>query len=209
MSIKSPFYVVENFISPLLCEDIIELCDFNVPDYNKDDRPIPTVRSCEHAEQIIYERLTMLFPELQAYYQLLYKGTERVQFEWFPQGTSGSAHAENSEHVRGKWLKTKQRDLSAVLFLTDYQDATPFEAEYEVYGGKLEFPQHRFSFQPKRGTIVIFPSDPHFINITTNVLVGDLHQARIQMAAATPYLYNPKNFEGNYTIWFAPLLNPS
>lgn len=206
MSIKSPFYVVENFISPLLCEDIIELCDFNIPDYNKDDHPVPTTRTCEQAEQIIYERLIMLLPELQAYYQLIYKGTERIQFEWFPQSTTGVAHAENSQYIRGKWLKTKQRDLSAVLFLIDYQDTTPFEAEYEVCGGKLEFPQHKFSFQPMRGTLVVFPSDPHFINLTSQVFVGDAFQARIHMAAQTTYMYNPSSFEGNYLSWFAPLL---
>ena len=127
---------------------------------------------------------------------------ERVQFEWYPQGSVGEAHAENSNFLRGKWLRTKQRDLTAVLFLSDYQDADTLEEEFEVYGGKLEFPQHKFGFNPMRGTLVVFPSDPHFINITSGVFVGDLFQARIQLAAQVPYLYQPQDFPGNYTMWF-------
>jgi hypothetical protein len=206
METKSPFYVVQEFISPMLCEDLIDLCDYNVPDQDKDGNWIKTVKTSETAEGIIYERLLLLLPELQAYYQFLYKGTERVSFEWFPQDSQGIAASENSEFLRGKWLKTRARDFTGVLFLSEYQDTPPFEEEFEVYGGKLEFPQHKFGFNPKRGTLVLFPSDPHFINITSGVFAGDLYQARLQIAAQTPYIYNPQKFPGNYTTWFRSLL---
>jgi len=130
-----------------------------------------------------------------------------MSIEWFPTSSTGSAVCENSHFLRGKWLRTKQRDLTGVLFLVDYQDEPPLAAEFEVYGGRLEFPQHGFGFNPKRGTLIVFPSDPHFINITTKVLIGDLFQARIQIAAKAPYIYNPQEFPGNYTRWFASLLS--
>lgn len=206
MESKSPFYVIEEFISPLMCEDIVDTCNFNAPDTDKDGKAIKSVRHNETAEQMIYERLQMVLPELQAHYQMLYRGTERVVFEWFPEGSSGQFQSENSEFLRNAWLRTRNRDLTGILFLCDYQDTLPFEAEFEVYGGKLEFVQHKFGFNPQRGTLIVFPSDPHFINITTPVLVGDLYQARIQMAAQTPYLYDPSKFPGNYTTWFKPLL---
>lgn len=199
---KSPFFVVQDFISPMMCEDIVDSLEFNVPDVDKDDRPIPTIKTSEIAEQVIYERFLQLIPQLEKYYNVSYKGMERVQFEWFPQGSEGEAHAENSNFLRGKWLRTKQRDLTAVLFLSDYQEHDQFEQEFEVYGGKLEFPQHKFGFNPQRGTLVVFPSDPHFINITSGVFIGDLFQARIQLAAQTPYIYQPRDFPGNYTMWF-------
>jgi len=205
-TVKSPFYVVEEFVSPLLCEELIDVCDFTVPDRDKEDHDIKTVRTSERAEAFVYERLLMLLPELQAHYALLYKGTERVQFEWFPQGSKGDFQCENSNFLRGKWLRTKQRDLTAILFLSEYQDNANFDQEFEVYGGRLEFVQHQFSFQPNRGTLVVFPSDPHFINITSEVFAGDLFQARIQIAAQTPYLYNPQDFPGNYTSWLAPFM---
>lgn len=205
MDPKSPFYVVEEFVSPLLCEELIEICDFTVPDSNVDGKYVKTMKSSERAEAIIYERLLLLLPELQAHYQFLYKGTEPVAFEWIPEGSRGDMGAENSNYVRGKWLRTKQRDFTGILFLCDYQDNIPFEQDFEVYGGKLEFPQHAFGFNPRRGTLVVFPSDPHFINVTADAVVGDLFQARIQIAAREPYLYDPQKFPGNYTTWFTGL----
>ncbi len=203
---KSPFYVVQEFVSPLMCEDIIDACDFNVPDTDKEGDEVKTVKTCEPAEAMIYERIQRLMPELQAHYNFTYKGTERMAFEWFPPGSQGQFQSENSDRLRGKWLRTHNRDFTGILFLTDYQEKVPFEKEYEAYGGKLEFVQHQFGFQPQRGTLVIFPSDPHFINITSKVVLGDLYQVRIQMVAKAPYLYQPQDFPGNYTTWFKPLL---
>lgn len=199
---KSPFYVVQEFVSPLLCEEIIDLCDFNVPDTDKEGRYIKTTKTCEPAEAILYERVQLLVPKLQDHYEFTYKGTERMMFEWFPEGSRGQFISENSERLRGKWLRTHSRDFTCILFLTDYQEQVPFEKEYEAYGGKLEFVQHQFGFRPERGTLVIFPSDPHFINITSNLIIGDLYQVRIQLVAKAPYIYNPQKFPGNYTVWF-------
>lgn len=202
MKPKSPFYVVEEFLSPLLCEEIIEICDFTIPDSNKDGKYVKTMKSSERAEAIIYERLLLLIPDIEKYYQFQYKGTEPMIFEWYPEGSQGKMAAENSNFVRGKWLHTKQRDFTGILFLCDFNDKIPFEQDYEVYGGKLEFPQHIFSFNPHRGALIIFPSDPHFINVTANITVGDLYQTRIQIAAENSYIYNPQMFPGNYLSWF-------
>jgi len=199
---KSPFFVVQDFVSPQTCEDIVDTLEFITPDTDKDDHAVLTIKTNEAAEQVIYERFLNVIPQLEQYYGIEYKGMERVSFEWFPQSSQGEHHAENANFLRGKWLRTRQRDLTAVLFLSDYQDAEAIELEFEVYGGKLEFPQHKFSFNPTRGTLVVFPSDPHFINITTPVIVGDLYQARIQIAAKNMYIYNPQEFPGNYTMWF-------
>lgn len=207
MESRSPFYVIEEFVSPLMCEDIIDACNFNVPDKDKEGKHVKTTRTSETSEQILFERLQLALPEIQSYYQFTYRGTERMQFEWFPEESKGHPQAENSEYLRGKWLRTRARDISGVLFLSDYQETTPFETEYDVYGGKLEFPQHRFGFNPTRGTLVLFPSDPHFINITSPVFAGDLYQVRIQIAATTPLLYDPATYPGNYTDWFKPLLS--
>jgi hypothetical protein len=201
MAIKSPFYVVENFISPLKCEDVIDDLNFLVPDTDKEGREIKTVKTCEQSELFLYDRIQLLLPELQAYYTILYKGTEEISFEMFPQGSTDTPHAENSMFTRGKWLRVKERDLTAVLFLCDYQNQPPLE-EFEVYGGKLEFPQHGFGFNPSRGTLIVFPSDPHFINSTAPSLIGDLYQARIHIAARKPLIYDPRQFPGNYTSWF-------
>lgn len=204
---RSPFYIIEEFLSPLACEEMIGIINYTVPDVDKEGHAISSMRTHERASGIIYERLIYTLPEIQAYYNFLYKGTHPIEFEWFPEGTSNTPHAENSHFVKGKWMRTRSRDFTAVLFMCDYQEKIPFERDYEVLGGKLEFPQHAFGFNPVRGTMVIFPSDPHFINATAQTVVGDLHQARIHMAAQTPYIYDPKQFPGNYLGWFSTLLN--
>jgi hypothetical protein len=199
---KSPFYIVEEFVSPLLCEELVDRVNFTVPDTNKDGFPVKTHKTCDEAEAVLYERLMLLIPELSAHYALQYKGTERMSFEWFPEGSKGDFVCENSEFLRRKWLRMKARDITCILFLSDYQNTPPFDGEFEVYGGKLEFVQHKFGFNPQRGTLIAFPSDPHFINITTPIMAGDLYQVRIQLAAKAPFIYQPDQFPGNYTTWF-------
>jgi hypothetical protein len=204
--IHSPFYVIDEFISPLGCEEMIDILNYTTPDLDKDGHPLVSVKTNERAGGMIYERLQYALPEIQAYYKFLYKGTHPIEFEWFPENSENKLHAENSEFLRGKWLRTQAKDFTGILFMCDYQDDIPFEQDYEVLGGKLEFPQHQFGFNPVRGTLVIFPSDPHFINANTRIHVGELYQARIHMAAQTPYLYQPQDFPGDYRHWFASIL---
>lgn len=209
---RGPFYIVEEFVSPLYCEEIVDdlVTKFTVPDTvgkSEDERhPIKMTRSDDQHEEILYARFQQLVPDLEKYYGVEYKATEEMAFEWFPTGSKGNFECGNSKYLRRKWLRVHDRDLTCVLFLTDFQNKVPFETDYEVYGGKLEFPQHYFGFNPQRGTLVVFPSDPHFINLTSEVLVGDLYQVRFHMATTKPYLYNPQRFPGNYTTWFEPIL---
>lgn len=199
---KSPFYVVNEFLSPLLCEVIVDECEFFTPDVDKDGFAVKTIKTNDKAEQLIYERLSSIIPILQEHYNFIYRGTERIQFEWYPSGSNSIPISENSIFSKGKWSRTKVRDFTGILFLSDYQDHLPFESDYEVYGGKLEFAQHKFGFNPTRGTLIFFPSDPHFINNTATILAGDLYQARIQIAANQSWIYNLNNYPGNYTNWF-------
>jgi hypothetical protein len=203
MTNKSPFFIENEFLSPYLCEELIDIVGFNVPDANKEGDPILTVRSSERAEAIVYERLLNLMPKIEKHFELMYKGTEEgMTFEWYPETTKGQFLCGNSKYVRQKWLRINNRDLTGVIFLCDYQDKLPFEQDFEVYGGKLEFVQHRFGFNPSRGTLIVFPADPHFINITTEILAGDLFQVRFFVSGHHPYFYQPSNFPGNYTTWF-------
>lgn len=199
---KSPFYIVENFLTPLLCEKIVDDLDFYHPDTDPDGNPIKMYRYKESAETLIFDRLKPIVPKIFEYYQSDYKATETIQFEYFAAGVEPEPLCENSNYVRKKWMRTKDRDITGVLFLMDYNDNPPFDSDYECFGGKLEFPQHGFGFNPVRGTLVVYPSGPHFINANAMVQAGELIQARIHMAAKLPYLYDPSQFPGNYTNWF-------
>ena len=41
---KSPFVVYQEFLSPLMCEEIIDLMDVTTPDIDKDGYPLPSLR---------------------------------------------------------------------------------------------------------------------------------------------------------------------
>jgi hypothetical protein len=199
---KSPFYIVQDFLSPKLCEQFVDNLEMYEPDVNKDDKPIMTIRQNEKIEAHIFERFQQLVPEIEKYYGFEYKGMEHINFEWAAEEFEGGKPVcENSNYLRKKWVRTKTRDITGVIFFSDYQETIPFDNEYECYGGKLEFPQHGFGFNPQRGTLVLYPSDPHFINVTTAVLAGDLFRAKLQIAAETPYIYQPDQFPGNYKEW--------
>lgn len=203
---KSPFVVIEEFMSPKVCEQVVDMLGFYTPDTNTSGEPIKMFRYKEDAEMIVFEHLQPIIPKLMEYYGTAgYQGTETIQFECFSEGITPEPVCENSDFLKTKkkWMRTKNRDLSAILFLCDYNDDPPFDSDYECYGGKLEFPQHGFSFNPQRGTLVVYPSVPHFINATSMVLLGEMIQARIHMATQMPFLYDPLQFPGDFRTWFA------
>lgn len=202
METNSPFLVIQNFISPLLCEQLVDALKLRHPDTDSKGNFLPMFLPCPEGESILYEKIQNIMPDINnRYTRFEYQGMEPMIFEWYPATSIGKLISENSEYLHKKWVKVRERDLTGVLFFSDFNEKPPFDSEYEVYGGKLEFPQHKFGFNPQRGTLIIYPSDPHFINITTKIQFGDLFQVKIQMASTIPYLYNPKEFPGNCDSW--------
>jgi hypothetical protein len=108
----------------------------------------------------VYGKFQPLIADLEKYYDFEHRGTELVTFEFLAEGVKPEAISDNSKWVNKKWVRTKDRDFSAVLFLSDYQDDLPFDSDYEVYGGKLEFLQHKFGFNPERGTLIVIQVVP-------------------------------------------------
>jgi hypothetical protein len=204
--IKSPFIIVQNFLSPLQCEMFCDSVDTTLPDVDADNNPVMTKKTNPDVDKLIVDKLIddeAAHDALMSHYDILYEGTERPTIEWFPQDCIGNKlHSENAHFTRGKWLRVHQRDLTGVIFLSDYNDKIPFDGEFEVYGGKLEFPQHDFSLNPQRGTLVIYPSGPHFINHTSKILAGEAFQIRFHIRAEPQFIYDSKNFPGDYRSWF-------
>lgn len=202
----SPFFIIQDFLSPLNTEEVVDSLACYEPDTDTEGFAMRNIRTNDFSEELIYDTLQEYIPEIEKHYGLQYKGTERVIFEWYPHGcASQEPRCENSSYVKkpdkSAWVRNRDRDLSCILFMSDYQDEVPFDSDYEVYGGKLEFPQHHFGFNPQRGTLIVFPSDPHFINVITDVAFGDLFLARFHIAAKEPFLYDPRKFPGDYRSW--------
>ena len=200
---RSPFLIYENFLSPKLCEKIVDDLDFLSPDVDEEDNPIKTYKFSERNEQLIFERFQHIIPEIMKYYETDYRGTTQIIFEYLAEGSNVTEPiCENSAYIRKKWTRTKDRDLTGIIFLSDYNEHPPFDTEFEVYGGNLEFPQHNLKFHGQRGTLILYPSGPHFINASSAVLAGNMYQARLHMCCKVPYLYDPKKFPGDYSSWF-------
>jgi hypothetical protein len=204
---KSPFIIHQQFISPKLCENIVSDLDFYQPDVDSNDNPIKMIRHHLGIEEILYDNIQQIIPEAFDHYNSKYKGTEHIEFEYMAEGTLSVPCCDNSQYIASKWVRTKNRDFTGILFLSEYSDDAPFDSEYEVYGGKLEFPQHGFGFNPERGTLIIFPSGPHFLYANTPIITGDLLQVKFHFAATSPYLHQPNDFPGDYRSWFAYMSN--
>ena len=203
MNKNSPFYIVQDFLSPIMAEDIIDSLNFKTKDQDKNGKMLKSLYFSELTDEVIFERLKPLTPLLEKHYDFKYVGTEPMAYEYYANGyDNDELHAENSVHLKGKWLRTKSRDLTGIIFLSDYNETPPFSEDFEVYGGKVQFPQHNFSFNPERGTLLLFPSDPHFINGVSHIHMGNSVMVRFHIAASKPYLYDHTKFPGDYTEWF-------
>ena len=203
---KSPFMVFQDFISPKQVDIIRNMVALSAPNYDANGYPTKLERSCEQAQDILYERLKEILPEISEHFDMKIAGVEPMVFQHYPENMSGHVaeppHAENSQNVRKKWVKRKNVDLTAVLWLKTYQDKTPLDKKTEVYGGRLEFPQYQFSLNPEAGTLVVFPAYPHFIKAISKVLVGDLYQVKINIAADGIWLYDPAQYSSDWREWF-------
>lgn len=200
---KSPFFVIKEFISPLMCEDIISRLNNNYPDTTVDDQPVKTIKYNKFVEMRLLPFLEPLIPVIEEYYGFEHQGILPLTFEWIVEDSVvENAKSDNSTLKDGKWRLSNDIDFTGVLFLTDYNDKAGFDVNFEVFGGKLEFPTHQFGFSPTRGTLVIFPSGPNFVHATSKVHAGELNQVRIHFVAKKRYKYDMRNFPGNYAVWF-------
>jgi len=204
-NVTSPFLVFQEFLSPKACKEILDSVKVKSPNRDANGHPTKMERFHNGAEDKIFAKFKPLIPQIESHYDLKYKGTEHLIFQHFPEGMKGLAeqpHCENSQYLRKKWVKVRERDLTGILWLKDYNDKVPLDTKHEVYGGKLEFPAYGFGLQPQLGTLVIYPAGPHFISATSPILVGDLHAVRFHIAAEGLYLYQPEKFPGKYVDWF-------
>ncbi len=201
---KSPFYVIQNFISNKEAADLAKATRVE-PILNDDGALDSMVRSHTQSETFLFERMKKIIPELEEHFGLKYKGTESIAFQQFP--VSNGKNAEdpqcyNAVYKRKKWVRINDRALTAAIWFKDYEDQPPFNMTTQVYGGKLEFPVYNFGFQPQAGTLVVYPACERFISLITSIQVGELQMARIHMHAEGIWIYNPADFPGDYRTWF-------
>ena len=209
MESKSPFLVIKELVSPLQCEDMVKRLKHNIP--NTDQKGDPTVtykgnRLSESRVTTVFNQ--MLAPVIEPYFGFEAKTLTPFTFEWYPTGYAGQKAAcegyqlINKRGQTAKWHKIYDYDFTVVVFLNDYSDQHMFDERFEVRGGKLEFPTHDFGFNPERGTAIVYPCRPNFVNAVSPVEVGDLNIIRFHIIAKEEYDYQMEAFPGNYLSWF-------
>jgi len=206
MTIKSPFLIIKDFLSPLECEEILQIYDWNFNNVNENGKPIKSIVPSPLYSRRIWNHLEDCFDDIQEYYDIDIKHVDEVYFEWYPENcVDEGLRCENSIYNNGKWSIVNRNDFSVIIFLKDYCISKDIDPDYECYGGQLEMINHKFKFSPERGTAIIFPSNQYFVNRTIPSKVGDVCQIRTHITCEQLFNYNPSDFQGDYTLWFREL----
>jgi hypothetical protein len=213
--IHSPFHVVEHFISPSACEQLIAELGIATPSRDANDHPLRYERILKDVEHAAYFKALMQsqVSAIEERYNASVIGMEPPMFQQYfedPSKPCEQAGCENAMYSRKKWVTTKAVDLVGYITLKDFGNGVPLDPRMEVYGGKLEFPApgYNFSILPQRGTLVLFPAGPHFITAVSPVLVGSLERIKVTVKLKTEtgsgmWVYQPSQFPGTYQQWFA------
>lgn len=210
---KSPFLTYQYLLDSAFCDKIAKTVRVQ-PLYSDDGVPQSVERHYEAIEQEVFAKIQPHIPEIEKHYAIKYRGTEHLVFQQFPSTgkPAESPHCENAVFKRKKWVKVRDRDLTAIIWLKDYQEYPPFDQATQVLGGKLEFPVYNFGLQPQKGTMVVYPANERFISLTTAILVGELQCIRIHIAGGTGddgqgvWMYQPDDFPGDFRTWFADVV---
>ena len=207
---RSPFIIAQDFLSPQLCERIVQDIEVKSPNIDKNGNPTKLERHFLFWEQDIAERFHDLVPQIEERYDASYRGLQQPLFQYYPEFAKAPAEnpgCENSKYIRKKWVQYKDVDLVGFIWLKDYNENVPLDPRHEVFGGKLEFPVYNFSLVPQRGTLVLFPAGPHFITVISPILLGDLYQIKLNVCLSQknggPWFYQPTNFPGTWQDWLS------
>lgn len=206
---KSPFLVFQDLLDSDVCDKIAK--DVRIEPLKDDDSiSQSSERFHDDAESLIFNKFKELIPNLEQHFTgFKYRGTEHLVFQQFPSGSGKAAeepHCENAVFKRKRWVKVKDRDLTGILWLKDYQETAPFDLKTQVLGGKLEFPVYNFGFQANKGTLIVYPASERFISLTTAILVGELQCVRFHICGDGIWLYDPKDYPGDFRSWFAEIV---
>lgn len=209
VKVKSPFLVIREFASQKICDMLVEDVVME-HDTDPDGKPLCAVAELsQHNGMILLEKLTEYRERIEHHFGMKSRGTTPMTITWMPAGATDGQDVRcgNAAYLRKQWIKNKDRDLTCHLFLSVHNDNTRdgFDPDYEVYGGKLQYPQYNFGFQAEAGTLIVHPSGPHFIHAYAPVLAGDLFYVTFHLAAEDIHVYNPEDFPGTPTSWFAGL----
>lgn len=202
MTIKSPFYIDDNFLAKVQCEDIIDRSFYDYPNVVEGVPQKSVTRNVLTENRIvpfIEDALDAIEDHFDGYY---HKGILPTTIEYYPEGAKAESRCENSLYIDGKWMRNSNIDLVGIIFLKSSVESSNVDPYSEVYGSRLEFISHQFGFTPQAGQLIVFPGNEYFVNTIIPPKMGDLYAIRFHLVGEEPFEYDPKDYPGNYKNWF-------
>lgn len=162
-----------------------------------------TVRQNAKATAVVEDMLLNHADLIDEHFGVTVASMEQAWLEWMPTNmVPDTASLPTHNLVNNTWVKIKNVDLIAVVFLSQHNTKAPFDSDFEVYGAKLEFPTFRFGFNPQIGMAVVFPAAPNFLYGNSRPHIGEGFQVVAELTCTTPFRYDPRNFPGTHKDWF-------
>jgi len=111
-------------------------------------------------DKLIETHLTRI---LSKHFQKTLYWYERPHVLYYMAGGKYDVHADAENHntLVDSWIKARDRDYSILVYLTD-----------DFEGGELLFNRFGFRYKPKRGDLVVFPSDNRYLHTAEPVTSG-------------------------------------
>lgn len=182
MTNKSPFLIIQEFLSPLKCEKIINELDFSYPDVDINNKQLITVIKHNRLQKPIKENFKQLIPNIENHFNVKVNNLTEMEFTLIPN---------NTEIL----IKKNDEDFTCLIFLKDYCVSNNFDISYEVYGGKINFLSWGFGINPERGTIIIFPSTSNFMYKISEVCIGKLIFIKFNIKTNNKFIFNKNYFK--------------
>ena len=194
MSKPSPFFVIEDFISPLQCEKIR-----NSKYVQKSN--LPHVQTIRDGQKLIVNSVLDYKQEIETRFGGVMNDDIKSLFLQFPENPTVPCQAvqiDSWQFIRRKWTKVKNIDLIGLIPLKTYNSDVPIDVEFETYGSKIEFPNFNFGILPERGSLILFPSAPNFAYAISHNLLGGIEFIKVHIVLSTvenQWEFNSDNFE--------------
>ena len=203
MMTQGPILKLDNFISPLFCEDIIDRSNSNIFNIDNNNQPTKTNIFNELSEIRYRPYLDDLIEDyIDNYYKTSINYISKTVTEWYPENYKSEIYnVDGYSLVNKKWIATQDVDFISICYLNDYNNKPNFDNSYEVYGGELSFNSFAIKIKPKRGTLILFPAHPSFTYKIDKVSYGNLYVLKNTLTSLVKYQYNANNFSGTPEKW--------
>lgn len=193
MKKPSPFFIIEEFISPLQCENIRNL------NFVKNSK-IPHVQTIKDGQKLIINSLLDYKDEIEKRFNGVINSDIKSLFLQFPENPAipcQSVQIDSWQLIRRKWTKIKNIDLIGLIPLKTYNSEVPIDVGFETYGSKIEFPNFNFGILPERGSLILFPSAPNFNYAISHNLLGGIEFIKIHIVLSVDsnqWEFNMENY---------------